>query len=34
MEGQTLTVWRGTLWLKLKVGGLEVLGDKLIGNPR
>lgn len=32
MEGQTLTLWRGKLWPKLKVGGLEVLGDKLISN--
>lgn len=26
MEGQTLTVWRGKAWLRLKAGGLEVLG--------
>lgn len=32
MEGQTLTLWRGKLWLKLKVGSLEVLGDELISN--
>ena len=32
VEGQTLTLWRGKLWPKLKVGGLEVLGDKLISN--
>ena len=33
VEGQTLTVWRGKAWLRLKAGGLEVLGDQLISNP-
>lgn len=32
MEGQTLTVWRGKSWLKLRAVGLEVLGDQLISN--